>query len=129
MICPLDMLLKMCPFQNEQISIAYQGFSTRSGYIRIVLLHRIMTNGVFYILACFICLISMFSSFWHILYNSTNSSTITYCSTQNFYTHSSTEKSINNLVQLEEAIKTNGFQLFVEKYSSSYSLLEVSHFL
>ncbi|GJQ71880.1 hypothetical protein Trydic_g2993 [Trypoxylus dichotomus] len=34
------------------------------------------------------------------------------------------EKSINNLVQLEEAMKFNGFKLFVERYSSTHSLLE-----
>nr|QBB73021.1 ionotropic receptor [Protaetia brevitarsis] len=34
------------------------------------------------------------------------------------------EKSINNLIQLEEAIKYEDFQLFVEKHSSTHSLLE-----
>nr|AVH87314.1 ionotropic receptor 26 [Holotrichia parallela] len=34
------------------------------------------------------------------------------------------EKAINNLVQLEKAIKLKDFQLYVEKYSSTYGLLE-----
>lgn len=39
-----------------------------------------------------------------------------------------TEKAINNLAQLEDAMVNRGYQLYVERHSSTYGLLEVRIF-